>query len=107
QEGQRGLQERIADGIAMVVVQIGGMRGGDIACHRNASGLLARLFELARQISARIARGSAARAAADGARILRFSGDGTARGSGEIVDRAVRARTSIHVRRADTGVRVV
>src|SRR6266446_10673847 len=83
------------------------MRGGDTGCDWHAGGLLARVFELARQISARIAGGAAVGVAADGARILRAGGHGAARAAWEIVDGAVRAWAGIHVRRAATGVRAV
>src|SRR5260370_28098663 len=93
-----------ANGSFVVVNEIGGVRGGDITCDWYAGSVLAGVFELAREIPARIAGGAAASAAANGARILRARGHGAARAAGKTVDRAVRARPGVHIRRTDSGV---
>src|SRR5258708_24774588 len=96
-----------ANGSVVVVNEVGGVRGCDITCDRYAGSVLARVFELAREISARIAGGAAAGAAADRARILRIGSDGPARAAGKTVDRTLRTRTGVHIRRTDSGVSAV
>src|SRR6266849_6476605 len=102
-----GVEKRTVNGSIVVVNEVGGVRGGDIVGDWHAGCVLAGVFELAWKIPARIRGGVAAGAAADGARILRPRGHGAARTSGKTVDRAVRPRTSIHIRRADSGVGAV
>src|SRR5256885_4572725 len=70
----------------------------------NADGLWAGFFELARKIPARIDCRAAAGAAANGAWILRLGSDGAARAVGKTVDRALRARTGLHIRRTNSFV---
>src|SRR5882762_11033874 len=102
---QREVEKRTANGSIVVVDEVGGVRGGDIARDRYAGGVLAGVYELAREILTRIAGGAAACAAADGARILRARSDGAARAAGKTVDRTLRPRTGVHVRRTDHGDR--
>src|SRR5258706_6299249 len=104
---QREVEKRTANGSIVVVDEVGGVRGGDIARDRYARGVLAGVYELAREILARICCSAAACAAADGARILRARGDGAARAAGKTVDRALRPRTGGHVRRTNHGVSTV
>src|SRR2546429_4028833 len=106
-ETQSSVEKRIANGSAVVVDGVGGVCGRDIAGYWDASSVLAGIFELAREIPARIAGGAAAGAPADGTWILRARGDGPARAAGKTVDRAVRAWTGVHVQRTDSGVRAV
>src|SRR5207302_7692718 len=97
----------IANGSVVVVDEVGGVRGGNIARDRNAGGVLAGLFELARQVPARIDGGAAIGAATDGAWILRAHSDGAARAAGKTVDRALRARAGFHVQRTNSRVGAV
>src|SRR6266404_5839297 len=83
---QREVEKRTANGSTVVVDEVGGVRGGDIA---------------------RIAGGAATCTASDRARILRARGDGPARAAGKTVDRPLRPRTGVHVRRTDSGVSAV
>src|SRR5580704_856210 len=80
------------------------MRCGDIAGDWNAGGVLAGVFELAREIFAGVRRGVAAGPASDGARLLRAGSDGTTWAAGKTVDRAFRARIGVHLRRIDPGI---
>src|SRR6267378_1579717 len=89
---QREVEKRTANGSIVVVDEVGGVRGGDIARDRYAGGVLAGVYELAREILARI---------------LRARGDGAARAAGKTVGRALRPRTGVHVRRTDHGVSTV
>src|SRR5260370_37089962 len=86
-----------ANGRFVVVNEVGGVRGGDTALDRYAGGVLASVFELAREISARIAGGAAVGAAADRARILRIGSDGPPRAAGKTWDRTLRTPTSLHI----------
>src|SRR2546429_367885 len=103
----RSVEKRIANGSAVVVDEVGGVCGRDIACDRDAGSVLAGICELAREIPARIAGGAAASVAADGTWILRARGHGPARAAGKTVDRAIRPWTGVHVQRTDSGVPAV
>src|SRR5712664_3122528 len=96
-----------ANGSVVVVDEVGGVRGGDIALDRYAGSVLARVFEVARKIPARIAGGAATGAAANGAWILRARGHGAARAAGKTVDRTLRTRPGVYIRRTDSGVSAV
>src|SRR5258708_6819365 len=104
---QREVEKRTANGSTVVVDEVGGVRGGDIARDRYAGGVLAGVYELARKILARIAGGAATCTAGARARILRVRGDGPGRAAGKAGDRPLRPRTGVHVRGTDSGVSAV
>src|SRR5258708_24780634 len=71
---QREIEKRTANGSIVVVDEVGGVRGGDIARDRYAGGVLAGVYELARKILVRICCSAAACAASDVARLFRALG---------------------------------
>src|SRR5260370_9208626 len=76
---QREVEKRTANGSTVVVDEVGGVRGGDIARDRYAGGVLAGVYDLARKILARMPGGPATLTAADRAPILRARAHGPAR----------------------------
>src|SRR6266852_5724398 len=82
-ENAGGVEKRRANGSIVAVNEADGVRGGDIAGYRHAGSVLAGVFELARKIPARIRGGVDAGTAANGARILRTRGNGSARAAGK------------------------
>src|ERR1700704_6034171 len=95
------------NGTVVVVDEVGGVRGGDIACDRDACGVLAGVCKVALEIPVRIGSGVAAGTAADGARVLCAGGHGAARPLGKAMDGTVRTRAGFHIRRTDSCVGVV
>src|SRR6266850_8062257 len=78
--------------------------GTAVACGGSSGGLLARPFQMAREISGGVGGSAAAGIAADRAGILRAGSDGAARSAREIVDRIFWARVGLYVWRAGAGV---
>src|SRR6267143_2469293 len=99
---QRAVEKRTVNGSIVVVNEIGGLRGSNIADHRHAGSLLARVFNLARKISPGIAGGAAAGVAANRPRLLCAGSHGAARPTRKTLDRPLWPRPGVHLHRTDS-----